>query len=119
MLSPLAYLGQSAAMDLLSEPIQVEMPEDAPVLPHPRAFLWRGERYEVARLLERWTDAGFSDRRRGKHHWWERRHRDYFRVKTTDGSTWDLYLDRSGGRRKWYVGRRWEAEEEIEPGRQR
>ena len=100
-------------MELLSEPIEVEMPQDLVVLPHPLAFTWRGERYEVARLLEMWTDAGFGDRRKGKHHWWERRHRNCFRVETTDGNRWDLYLDRGGGRRKWFARRRWREEEET------
>ena len=99
-------------MELLSEPIETEMPQDPLVLPHPLAFTFRGERFAVARLLEMWTDAGFADKRRGKHQWWERRHRNYVRVETTDGTRWDLYLER-GARRRWFAARRWHEGEEM------
>ncbi|HEY3398728.1 MAG TPA: DUF6504 family protein [Armatimonadota bacterium] len=98
-------------MDIYAEPIFVEVRADQPVLPAPRAFVWRGQRYEVVRLLELWTDAGRADRSARRHGWWERHHRNYFRVETQGGETWDLYLDRSGGRRMWFVSRRWNAGE--------
>lgn len=87
------------------------MPAEPQVLPVPAAFTWRGSRYEIARLLERWTDAGFGDSGRGQHRWWERRHRNCFRVQTTDGQFWDLYLERGSGRRNWFLRRRWEVGE--------
>jgi hypothetical protein len=98
-------------MDLLSEPVEVELSVGPEAVPAPRTFSWRGERYEVAQVLGVWTDAGFADRARRHHGWWERRHRNYFRLQTADGETWDLYQDRGGGRRRWFALRRWRAEE--------
>ena len=96
-------------MNLLSEAIEVELPEGT-VLPSPVAFTLRGERWVVAETLQAWADHGFPPgvKRRS---WLERRHRNYFRVRTEDGSVWELYLDRSGGARKWFASRRWEAGE--------
>ena len=99
-------------MELYADRIEVELEEEAPVLPGPKAFTWSGQRYVVVRTLRVWQDASFPDRLRRRHRWWERRHRNYFRVQTESGETWDLYLDRGGGR-QWYLSRRWEAGEGI------
>ncbi len=93
-------------MDLLSEPIEVELRDEPGVLVRPCAFTWRGRRYGIVRLLEVWTDAGFADPGGRRKHWWERRHRNYYRVETEEGDVWDLYLDRSGRRRRWFLSRR-------------
>ena len=97
-------------MDLYSEPIEVELPADR-VLPTPEAFTWRGARYPVVETTRAWMDYGFPPgvKRRS---WLERRHRNYYRVRTEDGSVWEVYLDRTGGRRKWFLSRRWQPGEE-------
>ena len=99
-------------MELYSEAIEVELDETrSPQAP--RAFVCRGVRQEVAEVLTLWADAGFADPGRRQHQWWERRRRNYYRVRTTTGEVWELYLDRSGGRRRWFAGRRWEAGEQA------
>jgi hypothetical protein len=100
-------------MEILSDPITVELQTDAVVMPGPAAFVWRGERHVVKRVLEVWQDHGFSDKRPRAHEWWERRHRNYYRVQTETGEVWELYLDRGSGRRKWYAARR----SGVEPSR--
>jgi hypothetical protein len=98
-------------MDLYSEPIEVELPAGA-VTPSPTAFTCRGERHAVVELLSAWQDAGFPSGAR-RRSWLERRHRNYFRVRTEDESVWEVYLERGSGRRKWYVSRRWNPGEEA------
>ena len=69
----------------------------------PTGFVWRGERHEIAALLAEWHDYSKSrepgntrrtqatlDRQRGG--WGTGR--DYYRVRTTEGRTFDLYYDR-------------------------
>ena len=98
-------------MELYSEVIEVELDETrSPQAP--RAFVCRGVRHEVVEVLTIWADAGFADRGRRKHQWWERRKRNYFRVRTAKGDRWELYLDRGGRRRQWFAARRWGAEEQ-------
>ena len=44
---------------LISEPVQVEMTDSGERRREPKAFVWRGERSEVAQVESMWTDAGF------------------------------------------------------------
>ncbi len=98
-------------MELYADRIEVELEEGVRALARPRSFVWRGERHVVTRILDAWYDAGFADPLRRKHSWWERRHRNYFRVQTESGEVWDIYLDRGGGKRQWYLSRRWKPGE--------
>jgi len=90
---------------LISEPVQVEMTDSGERLREPKAFVWRGERYEVAQVESMWTDTGFVAGERTRT-WYRRRHRNCWRVKTTAGEVYELYLDRGGGRRTWILARR-------------
>ncbi|MGB9886993.1 MAG: DUF6504 family protein [Moorellales bacterium] len=59
----------------------------------PRAFWWRGRRYAVAEVLERWRDVG---------RWWEgEAPRVFFRLQTTGGGLWELY--RELGENSWHL----------------
>ena len=91
-------------MTLISESIVVEMREGAGGLLEPGAFTWRGDRYEVARVLQAWFDTGFVAGERTRT-WYRRRHRNCYRVEATDGRVYELYLDRAGGRRDWVLRR--------------
>lgn len=96
-------------MELYSERIEVELPQDQ-ALPAPVVFTWRGQRYEVRETVRRWTDTGFPPGAK-RRSWLERRHREYFRLRTEEGAVWEVYLDRAGGRRAWFLSRRWGPEE--------
>ncbi len=76
----------------------------------PVAFVWDGTRYEIERILDFWFDTGFGAQKRGKA-WYTRRHRNYYRVETSDGDVYDIYLDRSGHQRKWVLYQRVEDED--------
>ncbi len=70
-----------------------------------RAFVWRGVRYEVRRMLESERDVDLASP------WWRRRHRAVVVVETTDGRRFKL-------RRSGPVGSRagdWRLFEELEP----
>ena len=75
----------------------------------PMSFSFRDEIYEVAQIMTSWQDYAFpSDRRR--HRWWERHHRNYYRVQTPDGRQFEIYYDRgvsldSPKYMRWYVTR--------------
>lgn len=67
-----------------------------PYTQSPRAFLWRGRRWSIERVLQRWSvDTG----------WWNddvRVDRRYLRV-VADGRVFDLFLERR--ERRWYLAR--------------
>jgi hypothetical protein len=92
----------------ISEPIAVEH-DEAPVFEKragcPDRFTWRGETYEVARLVAEWHDYGRRGRmaanmrpthlataaERGS--WGVGR--DHYRVATAGGRVFDIYYDRA------------------------
>lgn len=78
----------------------------------PVAFVWRGERVPVAEVLRAWADHSFGPLR-GPHRWWQRRHRNYYRVRTEAGDLVEFYLDRGSGR--WILYRRLRGSREAGP----
>ncbi len=59
----------------------------------PRCFQWRGQRYQVQAVLERWKDSG---------RWWEgEAPKLFFRVRTDGGGLWEICRDTV--HRKWYL----------------
>lgn len=77
---------------------EVEVRREGPLGP-PLAFTWEGREHAVAEVIERRRELDF------KAAWWRRRHRDHFRVRTTEGRTFDLYFHRGPGRRYWVLWR--------------
>ena len=75
----------------------------------PARFVLRGVAYETAEVELAWQDHGHP---RGVKHpsWRTRRHRNYFRIRTTSGERFRIYLDR-GTKRD--APRRWVAERRI------
>ncbi len=72
----------------------------------PAAFTVDGETYRVLEIQSAWQDWGFGGTHPAARTWRTRRHRNYYRVLCDDGHAYEVYLDRSSGRREWYVYRR-------------
>ncbi len=72
----------------------------------PRRFRWRGETYEVARILDAWKTDGpcisGSGERYVRRHW--------YHIATTDGGEMRLYFDRSpkpgAAKQRWWIATR-------------
>lgn len=98
--------GSVATGRFIDEEIEVQTGEFG----RPCAFVWRGKVFKVAELLEvrRRLDL--------KKAWWRRRHRDHFRVRTTDGRVFELYFHRGPGRRYWVLLREFPQEGESPMG---
>jgi hypothetical protein len=67
--------------------------------------------YVIGEILESWPDHGFGKSSAGRKRWWQRHHRNYFRVKTTDGEIYEIYYDRGTSLshpelKKWFLTRR-------------
>ncbi len=59
----------------------------------PIRFLHDGREQRVAEILSQWQDYGFSPAAL-KRNWRNRRHRNYYEVRTEDGAHFLLYFDR-------------------------
>jgi hypothetical protein len=83
-----------------SEEIDVQT---GPASGRPAAFTWRGRRYAIREIWGEWPDYGFGAAPTGR--WWQRRHRTYYRVVTDGEEVFEIYLDRGGHRKQWYLYR--------------
>jgi len=77
----------------------------------PVSFRLDGRDYAVAEVLESWPDYGFGGASAGRKRWWQRHHRNYFRVKTVDGDVYEIYYDRGTSLKhpelkKWFLTRK-------------
>lgn len=76
----------------------------------PVSFMLDGKEHTVKEVLEFWPDYGFGSSETSKT-WRTRHHRNYYRVKTTDGEVYEMYYDRGTNLRhpefrKWYLTQR-------------
>ena len=69
----------------------------------PQKFRWRNKEWTVAAILE--SRREYGDCRHGSGERYVRRH--VYRVRTADGTLFQLYFQRSFGRGKWQARRRW------------
>ncbi len=98
-LSPLRFIDEPIEVRFAAAPVFEKRP------PCPDAFLWRGETYRVAELLNEWHDYARRGRMAGnmrpdhaeaaavRGSWGVGR--AYFRVRTDAGPIFDLYYDRA------------------------
>ena len=73
----------------------------------PVSFALDGEQHDIQDVMVSWQDFGMPNDGR-KHTWIQRHHRNYFRVRTTKGETYEIYYDRgvsmnSPKHMRWYV----------------
>ena len=76
----------------------------------PTSFRLDEHEYVISEIVGAWSDHGFglSPLRRKK--WWQRHHRNYYRVKTIQGEIFEMYYDRGTNlehpeRKKWFLCR--------------
>ena len=76
----------------------------------PVSFRLDEREYAIAEVLDSWHDYGFGKSPARRKRWWQRRHRTYFRVKTTAGEVYEIYFDRGTRlehikRNMWFLSR--------------
>ena len=77
----------------------------------PIAFKLDDREYIIAEIVREWQDHGFGPTAAGRRNrWWQRRHRNYYLVKTEEGELFEIYFDRGANLkhpelRKWFVHR--------------
>jgi len=76
----------------------------------PVSFRLGSREYEISQILDAWHDYGFGRSPLRHRKWWQRRHRNYYRVKTTQDDVFEIYYDRGTSLRhpeykKWFLYR--------------
>jgi len=61
---------------------------------YPSAFVWRGQRYVINKIIHSWADSGYAKSTPNKRDWRLRHHRNYFVVHTDGGRVFKIYHDR-------------------------
>ena len=61
---------------------------------YPSAFVWRGQRYVINRIIHSWPDSGYAKSTPNKRDWRSRHHRNYFVVRTDSERVFNIYHDR-------------------------
>ena len=76
----------------------------------PTSFRLGDQEYVISQILDAWHDYGFGRSPLRHKKWWQRRHRNYYRIKTTQGEIFEIYFDRGTSLkhpeyRKWFLYR--------------
>lgn len=95
--------------EFIGQEIQVTLSEGW--VRQPVSFHFEDREYVVAEILAGWHEHGFFDDSRRRHRWWQRRHRNWYRVMTDEGEVFDIFHERGATgkhpeRRKWFLFRR-------------
>ncbi len=61
---------------------------------YPSAFVWRGQRYVINKIIHSWPDSGYAKSTPNKRDWRSRHHRNYFVVRIDGGRVFKIYHDR-------------------------
>jgi len=61
---------------------------------HPSAFIWRGQRYVINKIIHSWPNSGYAKSTPNKRNWRLRHHRNYFVVGIDGGRVFKIYHDR-------------------------
>ncbi len=100
-------------VEFIGKPIEVKLSEDA--APVPVAFRLGGKEYKVADVLQHWEEHASGQAIRGHDDWRAGAQRIYYRLRTSEGEVYEVYVEllptrRHGRRRqeksKWYVYRK-------------
>lgn len=75
----------------IGRPITVTRDE---TLGQPVSFRWADCEYRISQVIAVWHDWGFPAGSPKRKSWRMRRHRNWYRVETTDGTVYELYHDR-------------------------
>ncbi|MFB3897245.1 MAG: DUF6504 family protein [bacterium] len=85
----------------IGEKIDVELDQDNRM---PLSFTWQDTKYSVIKIKSSWQDYGFGRSPAPKRVPWRiRHHRTYYQVVTENNRMFELYYDRGGKEKTWYL----------------
>jgi hypothetical protein len=86
--------------EFYSEEIEVKRDEKTK---YPVSFVWRGKECPIKEVIAFWPDFSFPKSGAKRKRWWQRRHRNYYRVLTEDDQVFEIYFDRGSKEQTWVL----------------
>jgi len=83
-----------------SEEIEVAQDEKTK---KPVSFIWRGAEYKVKEIIAFWPDFSYPKSGAKKKRWWQRKHRNYYRILTEQDEVFEIYFDRGSKKEIWIL----------------
>jgi len=92
------------APQFFGQEIEVSVSDEIKV---PTSFRLGDREYVISDIIEAWHDYGFGRSSLRRKRWWQRHHRNYYRVRTTQDEIFEIYYDRGTSlkhpeRKKWF-----------------
>ena len=69
----------------------------------PVSFVWENKEYKIKEVIASWPDYSYSKSGAKRKKWWQRRHRNYYRVLTDEDQVFEIYLDRGSKEEEWIL----------------
>jgi len=98
---PVQHLGKEISVTLSEGEVRL-----------PQRFKLAGREYQVVEVLSTWQDHGYSGLAAPRRGWQGGSERQFYRLRTASGETFEIYLETPTGRRgraqkaRWYAWRR-------------
>ena len=70
---------------------------------NPVSFIWENKEYKIKEVIASWPDYSYSKSGAKRKRWWQRRHRNYYRVLTDEEQVFEIYLDRGSKEEEWIL----------------
>jgi hypothetical protein len=70
---------------------------------NPVSFVWRDKEYRIKEVIASWPDYSFPKSGAKIKRWWQRKHRNYYRVLTDDDEVFEIYFDRGSKEHEWIL----------------
>jgi hypothetical protein len=86
--------------EFYSEEIEVTRDEKTK---NPVSFVWREKEHRIKEIIAFWPDFSFPKSGAKRKRWWQRRHRNYYRVLTQEEQTFEMYFDRGSKKEVWIL----------------
>ena len=86
--------------EFYSEKIEVVLDQKTKI---PVSFVWKNKESKIKDIIACWPD--YSDSKSGakRKRWWQRRHRNYYRVLTDEDQVFEIYFDRGSKEEEWIM----------------
>jgi hypothetical protein len=70
---------------------------------NPVSFVWKDREHRIKEVIAFWPDYSFPKSGAKTRRWWQRRHRNYYRVLTDEDEVFEIYLDRGSKEEEWIL----------------
>jgi hypothetical protein len=86
--------------EFISEEIEITREEKTR---NPVSFVWRGKEHKIKEIIAFWPDFSYPKSGAKRKRWWQRKHRNYYRILTEEEEVFEIYFDRGSKREVWIL----------------